>query len=338
MSQAIALSGSAACYWAGRSKPETHIKYAQEMGQLFDCPLDNSEKMMDCLRKQNPVALTEAQWKLHPFFQKTTAKLPLSTFVPTLDKEADTPFMPKSPLEYLRDGDFAQIPLMTGLTSQEGGWFISSFYGQDSLQRLKEFDQNKVEMGKALTGDLFDDPQDLGKLFDFYTHGAPLADQEQRIPMAKLVGDMVFNAEGLLGVHLQARKSSAPVYFYMFNYRGNWSYAHEFEETKHDYGGVAHLDDISYFMRVHFHPVLSPEETQVMKYFTTFIANFVKEGTPSPDWPAYQPGLGVTMEIDNPPQVSYEMPLPSDRMQLWMDILGHPEDLSSDFPSTKDEL
>ena len=69
MSQAIALSGSAACYWAGRSKPETHIKYAQEMGKLFDCPLDDSEAMMDCLRNQNPVALTEAQWKLHPFFQ-----------------------------------------------------------------------------------------------------------------------------------------------------------------------------------------------------------------------------------------------------------------------------
>ena len=70
-----------------------------------------------------------------------------------------------------------------------------------------------------------------------------------RIPISEMVSDMIFNVEALVAIHLHAKKSNAPVYFYQFNYRGTWSFAHEFEETKHDYGGVAHLDDITYFMR-----------------------------------------------------------------------------------------
>ena len=87
------------------------------------------------------------------------------------------------------------------------------------------------------------------KVFEFYTNGNPVANQNQRIPMSQLASDSIFNAEALLAIHIQSRKNVAPVYFYQFNHRGNWTFAHEFEETKHDYGGVAHLDDISYFMR-----------------------------------------------------------------------------------------
>ena len=87
------------------------------------------------------------------------------------------------------------------------------------------------------------------KSLKFYTNGKPLPSQSQRVAMAEYVGDFIFNTESLLAIHLQCRKSEAPVYFYQFIYRGSWSFAHEFEETKHDYNGVAHLDDISYFMR-----------------------------------------------------------------------------------------
>ena len=177
--------------------------------------------------------------------------------------------------------------------------------------------------------------KDIERVFEFYTKGQKLADQGQRIPMSELVGDMIFNAEHLLGVHIQSRQSKAPVYFYTFNFRGNWSYAHEFEETKHDYGGVAHLDDISYFLRVHFHPNLSEEETKVMKIFTGFIVNFVKNGKPSENWPAYKPGSGATMQIDNPSTITYKMPFETKerpgRMNFWMELLGHSEDLTSDF-------
>ena len=80
-SKVISLSGTAANYWASRTK--NHSQVAQHMGNIFNCDdLGNSQKLIDCLRKIDPVELTRAQWKTHLFFHKTPAKLPLSTFVP----------------------------------------------------------------------------------------------------------------------------------------------------------------------------------------------------------------------------------------------------------------
>ena len=83
--------------------------------------------------------------------------------------------MPESPLELLRNGQVANLPWMTGLTSEEGpffncyiiqiiwflfsfpfylgAWYISSLYGQDSMEFLTEFDQNSIEATKALGGE-----------------------------------------------------------------------------------------------------------------------------------------------------------------------------------------
>ena len=33
-----------------------------------------------------------------------------------------------------------------------------------------------------------------------------------------------------------------------FDYRGNWSFSHLYDDPAADYGGVGHLDDIRFFM------------------------------------------------------------------------------------------
>lgn len=245
--RSISLSGTGANFWATRS--QDHSKYAKKMGSIFNCDNEDSESLIKCLRKVDPVELTEAQWKLHDFFHKTPAKLPLSTFLPRTDSEAENPFMPKSGLELLRNGEFSDIPWMVGLTSQEGAWYASSLYGQDSMEFLQKYDQNPVEATRSFAAGMLTDDAKLAEALHFYSGGKPIAHQRQRIAFSEMASDMIFNAETLLAIHLQCRRSLAPVYFYQFNYRGTWSFAHEFEETKHDYGGVAHLDDISYYMK-----------------------------------------------------------------------------------------
>ena len=332
LSQAISLSGTAANFWAGRAKG-SHAKYAQQMGQLFDCPIHESKALIDCLRQVDPMKLTQAQWKLHDFFHASPAKLPLSTFIPRTDAEAEHPFMPVSPLELLRNGS-SKIPWMTGITSQEGAWYTSSLYGQDSMEYLKEYQTKRVEATKSLLAGMLEKDEDIEKLLEFYTQNRPVDDQALRVPMSELVSDVIFNVEGLLAIHLVSKV--APVYFYQFNFRGNWSFAHEFEETQHDYQGVAHLDDISYYMRIPLHSKLSEPEVEIMKIFTTFIANFVKFGKPSDNWPAFKPNQGVSMLIENPPKLSHQIPFKS-RMKFLMDLLGHPEDLFQDY-QVHDEL
>ena len=136
-----------------------------------------------------------------------------------IDSEAEEPFMPESPLELLRKGQIANLPWMTGLTSQEGAWYISSLYGQESMEFLKQFDQNPIETIKALGSGGLDSDESAKKVLDFYTNGKPVANQNQRVAMVELAGDLIFNAEALLAIHIQSRKNSAPVYFYQFNYR-----------------------------------------------------------------------------------------------------------------------
>ena len=74
-----------------------------------------------------------------------------------------------------------------------------------------------------------------------------------------------------------------------------------------------------------------------MKTFTGFIANFVKNGKPSENWPQFKVGNGVSMLIENPPKLSNKMPF-APRIQLGMNLLGHPENLGQDYQIEHDEL
>ena len=88
-----------------------------------------------------------------------------------------------------------------------------------------------------------------------------------------------------------------------------------------------------------------------MKYFTGFIADFVKYGKPTygnkdkiypQQWLPFQPGRGISMLIENPPRISRDFPFKSlvrpGRIQLWMDLFGHVEDIKSDYHIYHDEF
>ena len=42
------------------------------------------------------------------------------TFTPRVDSEAENPFLPENPKILLREGRFAKVPFMTGITRDEG--------------------------------------------------------------------------------------------------------------------------------------------------------------------------------------------------------------------------
>ena len=91
--------------------------------------------------------------------------------------------------------------------------------------------------------------QDIAKIFDFYLNNSPVSNQSQRIPMTEILSDQRYTFENLMAVHFHARASVEPVYLFKFDFEGSFTFAHEFEETEHDYGGVAHHDDVRYRFR-----------------------------------------------------------------------------------------
>ena len=67
--------------------------------------------------------------------------------------------------------------------------------------------------------------------------------------MSEILSDNMFSFEDMMSAYFHARMSSKPGYLFKFDFEGLWSFAHEFEETEHDYNGVAHLDNVRYLLR-----------------------------------------------------------------------------------------
>jgi hypothetical protein len=45
---------------------------------------------------------------------------PFSPFAPTIDKSGPNPFLSKHPLDLLLEGDIADVPLITSVTTEDG--------------------------------------------------------------------------------------------------------------------------------------------------------------------------------------------------------------------------
>ncbi len=84
-----------------------------------------------------------------------------------LDKESERPFLPSSALEMIRNGNVESIPLMIGVTSQEGAWLMAAFYGQDNKTLLKSFQDNLKTAISALTAHFFSEEVILKVLNQF---------------------------------------------------------------------------------------------------------------------------------------------------------------------------
>ena len=86
------------------------------------------------------------------------------------DSESDRPFMPQTALEMIRRGDVDNsLPLILGVTSQEGAWLVASFYGQDSKERLNIFQQNLPKALRSMTGNFLSEEVKLIPLTHTYT-------------------------------------------------------------------------------------------------------------------------------------------------------------------------
>ena len=122
----VAMSGTSNMAW--NSRYTIHKKVAEQQARLVGCPSSSTSlDLIRCLRSVDARNLTASQSDLHSLFLRTDGKLPLTTFMPRTDVESSRPFFHRVPREALRAGDFNKdIPLMTGLTSQEGAWYVVS--------------------------------------------------------------------------------------------------------------------------------------------------------------------------------------------------------------------
>ncbi|KAF2885849.1 hypothetical protein ILUMI_20322, partial [Ignelater luminosus] len=111
---AIMNSGTALGSWSFDSTGE-NAKNTKKLAKLLDCPTTSSLEMVECLRKVDAIKIVEQDknfgvWSYHP----------MVPFKPVIEPDLEGAFLTEDPIHIIKSGKAAKVPIMTGLTSEDG--------------------------------------------------------------------------------------------------------------------------------------------------------------------------------------------------------------------------
>jgi len=250
-----------------------------------------------------------------------------------VDEYADQPFMPTHPITVLHNQQQKMVPFMTGVTSEEGALLAPQIW-KDMDPANNVVEQNWGFVGaKNLFPGLreysFDHELKAKMVAQFYL-GKNGLKRENKQGLMDMFTDVFFAAPNTEAVRLHA-KAPAPVYNYLFSYKGSFSFANFYaaghpEATKEDWG-VAHGDDIMYLSKLVMKGqamAQSEEDKRMVDIYRKLITNFIRYGDPTPveytDIPKWNPAQKsraacIYMDINLKPQERHRMF--SERMTFW---------------------
>jgi len=256
-----------------------------------------------------------------------------------VDDFADNPFLPDHPISILHNQQQKMVPFMTGVTSDEGAIIAPQLW--------KDMDpaNNVIKDNWGFIGSktLFPGRRDFtpgcemeqqAKMIAHFYVGHDGLIKENKQGLVDMVGDSYFAAPLNEAIKLHA-KAPAPVYNYLFSYKGSFSFStfyaagHE-EATKEDWG-AAHGDDALYLSKISLkgQPLAQTEDDKKMvDIYRKLITNFIRYGDPTPveyteipKWKTVQKSRHacIYMDINLEPRERHRMF--SERMTFWHTIL-----------------
>ncbi|KAG8281059.1 hypothetical protein J6590_066718 [Homalodisca vitripennis] len=321
--RAIVMSGSILSPWSHSQHPaNTSRAISRSLGCMV---VNQTRQILTCLRNKSTTEILRAFETQYMDGNWTDMILPVTDdFLPDIEQ-----YLPKSPLEALRDGSFLKIPVLTGTTSHEGVIAISHWGGdllaQGYSQLLKLFTSSilpmvmsrygfhnhnsKAEIAAILKWQYIDsvkpgDTQGLiSQLTDFYT-------------------DAQFKAPHLKQLQLLA-KSDISVYAYQFEQSGVDLFGKDFNIS-----GAGHGTELVFL----FGPTLiqssigrrfSSAEERLSIAIKRIWAEFIRQGSLGSN--PYGYGFSwrkYSMEEDNYIILRTQTTLQPDRLKPDLDVMG----------------
>ncbi|PSN42556.1 Venom carboxylesterase-6 [Blattella germanica] len=299
----ISQSGTALVIWASAPNGST-IHHTRKLATLLDCPVDNNNKLLSCLRSKDAKEIASKdkefmEWDSDPL-------MPFNVVVETEVEEGDEPFLTMSPRDALHAIQSNKlVPWMVGLNSGEGAVDAARILRNNSL--AQDLDQRFDELipmmffirETAAPSTVKNISQQIRK---FYFQDRPINNES-----ASGIVDMSTDAHILFGtdeaVKRQAEKSPPPVYYYYFDYRGTNSRSSLYGDFNNDYG-VSHEDELQYlFPQDHYFPnsTKSREDDNMIDILTTLWTNFAHTGNPTPK----QSSLQTWHPVSSPDLLEY---------------------------------
>ncbi|XP_074000282.1 juvenile hormone esterase-like [Rhodnius prolixus] len=312
--KAISQSGTALDPWT-KTPPGVARSRAIKMAQLFDCPTDSSEAILDCLQTKNAYSLTEAYLEF-----KTFQMDPLIIFTPICDRNAANPFLPFNP----HNAEPAPVPWIVGVPSLVD--FVRTAVYVREPETLIEYNQQFDQIAPIF---LYYDktatnPEKVTKeVREFYFDDQPITLELLR-NLTEMYSDRIFiwPAVEALRVH------KGPHYFYYFDYVGEYSFQ-EILAGRRVLVGSVDLDDILYIWKIENpfevgEPTTS-QDLNISHLLLNLLYNFISSGDPTPsgfdfEWPQWDNEQQNFISFGISGEVTVNSTLLPSRVQFWSQL------------------
>lgn len=324
--KAITQSGTALISWSLQTDP---LRVAQSLATRLGITYTNTQDLVAQLRTRSAEDLTAAQPDM---FELPIARGIVSTltYVPCVDAAAYTgeKFLPRHPREILESGNFMDIPLIIGYTSDESLFSIAEQIMDPSVAPIINGNRNlivpttmwDVDRNSAAGQSITD------AFWNFYLDGEELG-PSNRYEWSQFNSDVHFNWGIDQCVRYHARQTN-PVYYYVFSYDGLFNLVKR-EWSLQAFPGAMHADDLGYLFNNHDDSgVPSTNHAFVVRRrFVRLWTDFAKTGNPTPatdalittTWPRVQNNMEY-MDIGT--NLVSGTQLYGGRMALWNDLMG----------------
>jgi len=342
-SAAIIMSGSVLNAFVGYDKHPAH--YGKKLAEKLGCsPQDSVEDILKKMQSMKAADLQKQQYFLEEFIR---APFP---FKPIVDGGlVEDPFLPNEPLDILKEGDFAKVPLMMG-TNQNEGLLIQAFYKRapkeylnawknwDKIGPLAFFHREKDEVSEEESQLCIEFKK---KHFKEGTFESP----SNFATFTEMYGDLMFTAPADMAAKMiSSHKAAGPVYQYIYSHQGPfslydlmtwkpWQLLVEMLSLKFtgfsifkSNSGVSHADELFLMFKPHAFPVnllADKIHERVSKNLIQLWTDFAIHHDPTPvkkHWERFDPTSPSFLEISSNGNVMMYPEKHRKRMEEWTQI------------------
>ncbi|KAJ8963816.1 hypothetical protein NQ314_005358 [Rhamnusium bicolor] len=236
--QGISQSGTSLALWA-KPLDITQIELAKAQAKLVGChEMTNTTILVDCLRSIKASDLVESGDNFK-FFSID----PLTVYLPSIEKQTEknpNPFITKQPIEYIRNKEFHKVPWIVGVVNDEGLIRAEPMLRQPETRKALNKNFNNL-MPQLIALPMSTPSHNISniwtKIKNFYFTGkgaVNITDLYSVKSFINLYSDRSFGYSSYQAALFHNLKGHEDIWFYYFNYTGQYSYGNVFAATNED--------------------------------------------------------------------------------------------------------
>ncbi|GFT66653.1 venom carboxylesterase-6 [Nephila pilipes] len=273
---AISSSGTALDPWAMSHTPENVFIVANHL----QCPTNSSDNMINCLKMSKINDILDVQMKLNK-----------GMFRPTIDQEAEHPFLPFIPQLLYAKGYQKNVSYIAGVAQEEALSEVSNeFPAAVETQHLDKIIQHLLD---PYLQDMSAFPLIVKAAKYHYLRGVPVPTFESIKPqMIEMMSDFLYNSPLQTTLKWHSMKTH-DTFMYVLNYKDEDSDRTHIlsSEDKHKYLDEHHTGDASFVFNITFEEgsnIRHSQANHVKKVLCEIWGNFIKLRSPSiSNWKNY---------------------------------------------------